>query len=79
MHVPNWFDAYKAADRCFASLCTLIDRWLKTKKIDGNLDLYDTNIIKLPDNLTVDGDLDLSGTSITELPDNLKVNGNIYR
>ncbi|PAV02127.1 hypothetical protein CBG25_12710 [Arsenophonus sp. ENCA] len=40
-----------------------------------NLDLCDTNITSLPDNLIACGWLDLSGTSITSLPDNLNVDG----
>ena len=45
---------------------------------NGNINLFHTNITKLPDNLTVKGFLDLSGTNITQLPDNLTVNGNLY-
>ncbi|PAV08408.1 hypothetical protein CBG25_03935 [Arsenophonus sp. ENCA] len=43
--------------------------------VDGNLDLHDTSITRLPDNLRVGGWLDLGGTSITRLPDNLSVGG----
>jgi len=43
----------------------------------GDLDLSDTPITSLPDNLKVGGYLDLSGTPITSLPDNLKVGGNL--
>ena len=41
----------------------------------GSLDLGDTPITSLPDNLKVGGYLDLSKTSMTSLPDNLKVGG----
>ena len=41
----------------------------------GYLDLRDTDITSLPDNLTVGGYLDLRGTGITSLPDNLTVGG----
>ena len=41
----------------------------------GWLDLRNTPITQLPDNLTVGGSLDLSGTPITQLPDNLTVGG----
>ena len=41
----------------------------------GSLDLRDTGITSLPDNLTVGGWLDLRGTGITSLPDNLTVGG----
>ena len=43
----------------------------------GDLDLSNTPITSLPDNLEVGGDLDLSNTPITSLPDNLKVNGGL--
>jgi hypothetical protein len=44
----------------------------------GSLDLENTQITELPDNLTVGGDLDLSDTPITELPDNLTVGRSLY-
>lgn len=44
----------------------------------GNLDLRDTAITTLPDNLTVRGSLDIDGTKITALPDNLTVDGYIF-
>ena len=44
----------------------------------GNLDLSDTPITKLPDNLKIGGSLDLRNTKITSLPDNLKVGGSLY-
>ena len=47
-------------------------------KNNGNLDLSNTKITALPDNLTVGGGLDLSGTKITALPDNLTVGGGLY-
>ena len=45
---------------------------------NGNLDLSNTKITTLPDNLTVGGWLDLRGTKITALPDNLTVGGGLY-
>jgi len=45
----------------------------------GNLDLHDTQITELPDNLWIRGYLDLRRTKITKLPDNLKVEGTIYK
>ena len=45
--------------------------------VKGNLDLDNSKIIKLPDNLTVEGNLYLSDTSIDSLPYNLKVRGNL--
>ena len=43
----------------------------------GYLDLRDTAISVLPDNLTVGGSLDLRGTAISVLPDNLTVGGSL--
>ena len=43
--------------------------------VGGWLDLSDTGITSLPDNLTVGGGLYLRGTGITSLPDNLTVGG----
>jgi len=47
----------------------------KDLNVEGTLDLRDTEITSLPDNLTVKGDLDLKKTKISSLPDNLKVGG----
>lgn len=44
-------------------------------KVEGSLDLRETNITELPDNLTVEGSLYLRGTNITKLPDNITVGG----
>ena len=44
----------------------------------GDLDLSNTQITSLPDNLEVGGRLNLHNTQITSLPDNLKVGGVIY-
>jgi hypothetical protein len=45
----------------------------------GDLDLSNTPITSLPDNLTkVGGNLDLGDTPITSLPDNLTVGGYLY-
>ena len=41
----------------------------------GNLDLRNTPITSLPDNLKVGGSLSLIDTPITSLPDNLQVGG----
>ena len=45
---------------------------------EGDLDLTNTPIKSLPDNLKVGGHLILSETSIQSLPDNLEVGGNLY-
>ena len=45
--------------------------------VDGDLDLDETPITSLPDNLYVGGYLDLRETQITSLPDNLHVGGNL--
>ena len=43
----------------------------------GSLDLYNTPITSLPNNLKVGGSLVLNNTSITSLPNNLKVGGSL--
>ena len=52
-----------------------LEQCKEMKDREGNLDLSNTNITALPDNLTVGGWLCLSGTNITALPDNLTVGG----
>ena len=54
-----------------------IQQYIKNGSKD-NLDLTDTPITSLPDNLEVGGYLNLYNTKITSLPDNLKVGGNLY-
>jgi hypothetical protein len=44
----------------------------------GDLNLRNTPITSLPDNLQVGGVLDLHNTPITSLPNNLKVGGTLY-
>ncbi|MFR5682626.1 MAG: hypothetical protein ACLUD1_00730 [Clostridia bacterium] len=44
---------------------------------NGNLDLSNIKITKLPDNLTVDGSLNISNTKIYKLPHNLTVKGDL--
>ena len=56
----------------------LILQGKEVTKVIGDLDLNDTPIRSLPDNLTVGGNLDLSGTQITALPDNLTVHGDLW-
>ena len=54
-------------------------KFLPTKlKVEGDLDLYGTQIQTLPDNLTVGGYLDLHDTPIQALPDNLTVGGCLF-
>ena len=43
--------------------------------VKGDLDLKNTKITQLPDNLQVGGYLSLKNTKITQLPDNLQVEG----
>jgi len=50
---------------------------LKLSKMTLDLNLYNTEITTLPDNLKVGGNLNLPNTKITTLPDNLKVGGNL--
>ena len=45
--------------------------------IKGNLDLENSKITQLPDNLQVGGYLYLGNTPITQLPNNLQVRGNL--
>ena len=45
--------------------------------VGGGLDLSNTGITSLPDNLTIGGWLDLRNTGITSLPDNLTVGGGL--
>ena len=59
-----------------ASINKKIQQYIKNGS-KGNLDLHDTTITSLPDNLQVGGNLDLSFTDIKSLPDNLQVLGNI--
>ena len=42
-------------------------------EVEGRLNLRDTPITSLPDNLSVEGYLSLKNTKITSLPDNLSV------
>jgi hypothetical protein len=44
----------------------------------GDLDLSNTPITSLPNNLTIGGDLSLSNTPIESLPDNLTIEGSLY-
>ena len=44
----------------------------------GDLNLFETPIQSLPDNLRVGGYLFLANTSIQSLPDNLRVGGSLY-
>ena len=44
----------------------------------GNLDLSETPITQLPNDLKVGGNLNLYRTPITQLPDNLTVGGDLY-
>jgi len=54
-----------------------IKRYIKDGN-KGDLDLWETPIEKLPDNLKVGGGLNLINTPIKELPDNLQVGGGLY-
>jgi hypothetical protein len=46
--------------------------------VGGSLELRETQITSLPDNLSVRGSLHLRETPITSLPDNLVVKGKIF-
>ena len=45
---------------------------------EGNLDLFQSSAVKLPNNLTVIGYLDIRVTDVKELPDNLTVHGDLF-
>jgi len=51
---------------------------VKSITINGSLDLGNTGIDKLPDNLKVDSWVDLLGTNLTELPNNFEVGMNLF-
>jgi hypothetical protein len=54
-----------------------IQQYIKDGR-DGDLDLYQTQITSLPDDLEiVDGELDLGESQITSLPDDLTVTGDL--
>jgi len=71
---PNEMDQWEYIQYIRDNDVTHFDR---TKEWDGPLDLADTKIQSLCDNLIVDGDLFLDNTEIQSLPNNLKVNGGI--
>jgi len=68
----------KAEFTTFVSFLNYCLKQLKYKVV-SDLNLSNTKVTSLPDNLKVGGDLDLSNTKITSLPDNLKVGGKIIR
>ena len=70
--IKKWFDEW-APDKIYK-----IDKDLNIE-VEGYLDLTNTNITSLPDNLKVGRSLYLKNTKITSLPDNLKVKGKIYK
>ena len=45
--------------------------------VEDHLDLFDTPITSLPDNLQVGGSLNIKNTDIKTLPNNLKVEGSL--
>ena len=61
----------------FISTQKLIQQYIKDGS-KGNLDLRNTPITSLPNNLKVEGGLFLGGTKIAFLPDNLKVGGSLF-
>ena len=67
--IKKWFDDLgKSSDKYVINDDFSID-------YKSDLFLVNTNITKLPNNLTVNGWLDLRNTNITKLPDNLTVHG----
>lgn len=45
--------------------------------LDHDLDLVDSDVTKLPNNMSVAGDVDLYATAITEIPYNLVIQGDL--
>ena len=52
-------------------------KYIGPLSVGGDLDLRNTKITELPDNLSVGRSLYLRNTGITELPDNLSVGGDL--
>ena len=70
--IKKWFDDLgKSSDKYVINDDLSID-------YNSWLNLENTKITKLPNNLTVNGYLNLTNTNITELPDNLNVHGSLY-
>ena len=66
------------AERYLRALQGKIQEYIKNGS-KGSLNLQDTPITSLPDNLKyVGGNLSLSNTPIKSLPDNLEVEGDLY-
>ena len=83
----EWVNALAAKEiieECIQSLenwlgitLTLEDCAARMERGGGDLNLSNTQITNLPDNLTVGRNLNLCGTPIAALPDNLTINGSL--
>ena len=75
--INNMINSPNKTDILFVIEILNIHNKLKYGEINvkSDLNLYNTPITSLPDNLKVGGDLYLRNTKITSLPDNLKVGG----
>jgi hypothetical protein len=78
--INNMINSPNKTDILFVIEILNIHNKLKYGEINvkGTLDLENTKITSLPDNLNVGGNLYLFNTKITSLPDNLKVGGDLY-
>ena len=75
---PDSLIGYTDRDFHFGNEATkLLLQGKEVTKVIGNLNLADTRITSLPDNLSVKGSLWLGRTLITSLPDNLNVKGDL--
>ena len=72
---PDWWNNQESKIR--SKITAIWASELNNKVFKGSLNLMNTQIKKLPDNLTVGGYFNLEGTQIKELPDNLTVGGNL--
>lgn len=75
--INNFTNLYNDQERDTNLALQEIQRYIKTGS-KGTLDLSNTSVLKLPDNLTVNGDLVLNSTGISDVPTNLTVAGTLY-
>jgi hypothetical protein len=77
--INNMINSPNKTDILFVIEILNIHNKLKYGEINvkSDLNLYNTPITSLPDNLKVGGDLYLRNTKITSLPDNLQVGGDL--
>jgi hypothetical protein len=70
--IPNWMtDRFKGISMRGCKVTELPGRF----KVDGNLDISDTNITELPKDLIISGDLNLCDCKVKRLPERLLADG----